>query len=157
MTRRKKRTARQPAKNPELVRRNEEMATARMMGATLRSIARAFGLSVGRVHAIVGDVLILHRRPNYRPPAKSSARPERAAHFRKLRSMALDLRKRGYSYRQIAEQTGLSRSAAHNYARRVKITELRGNARLSLTDGRPKEWKKHLMEKPPAYWWQSTP
>ena len=133
------------------------MAAARMMGATLMGIARAFGLSVGRVHAIVGNVLILYRRPNCRPPAKSRAMPERAAHFRKLRWMALDLRKLGYSYRQIAEQTGLSRSAAHNYARRVKITELRGNAWLSLADGRPKEWKKRLMEKPPVYWWQSAP
>lgn len=132
------------------------MATARMMGATLRSIALAFGLSVGRVHGIVGDVLILHRRPSHRPPAKSRARPERAAHYRKLRSLAMDLRKLGYSYRQIAEQTGLSRSAAHNYARRVNITELRGNAWLSLTDGRPTEWKKRLTERPPAYWWQAS-
>ena len=68
----------------------------------------------------------------------------------------MDLRKRGYSYREIAERTGLSRSATHNYARLVKITELRGNAWLSLIDGRPKEWKKRLMERPPAYWWQST-
>ena len=61
-----KRNRPQAAEIPRIGRRNEEMAKARMMGATLRSIARAFGLSAGRVHCLVGDVLILVRRP--RPP-----------------------------------------------------------------------------------------
>jgi DNA invertase Pin-like site-specific DNA recombinase len=87
--------------------------------------------------------MVLIRRP--RPSAKSRARPERAEHFRKLRSLALDLRKRGYSYREIAKRTGLSRSATHNYARKVKIAELQGSAWLGLSEVRPKEWKKLLM------------
>lgn len=119
------------------------MARARMFGATVRCIARHYGLSPSRVHSIVADVLVLSPRP--KRPRKSRERPGRWLHFFRLKSQARDLRKRGYSYREIAERLGLSHGCVYNAARMVKIAELRGRAWLTHHQGRPKAWKRELL------------
>lgn len=130
-------------KSPELRVRNDEMVKARMFGATIRNIARHFNLSRTHAHAIVAGVLML-RRPERRP-RKSRARPERALHFLRLRCEARELRRLGYSYREIAERLGISCGLAFNAAHMVRIAELRGRAWLSHREGRPKAWKRELL------------
>ncbi len=130
-------------KSPELRIRNEEIAQARMLGGTFRGIARRFHLSPRHVHRIAGDVAVLFSRPK-RPP-KSRARPERWQRFFRLKCDARDLRKLGYSYREIAERLGISPSLAFKAARMVKIAELHGRAWLSPREGRPKVWKRELL------------
>lgn len=130
-------------KSPELRDRNAMMVRDRMMGASLRALASGYGLSLTHVRRIVAGVPILKSRP--KRPRKSRARPERWFRFFQLRSRARDLRKRGYSYRQIAAMLGVSRSFAFDVARMVRITSLEGRAWLSHAEGRPRFWKRELL------------
>ena len=138
------------AVNPEKRARNAEMVRARMFGMTIRNIAKHFGLSRSRAHAIVAGVLILFPAP--KRPRKSRQRPGRWLRFFQLRSQARDLRKHGYSYREIAERLGISHGCAYNAARMVKIAELHGRAWLTHQRGRPREWKRELLShtRPPV-------
>lgn len=133
------------ARKPELRARNQRIRSDRILGASLRELAKRHGLSKARVRQIVVGVSVLVSRP--RPPAKSRKRPERAEHFRRLRMLAVDLRKRGYSYRQIAARLGVATSSAHVWARRVRIVSLDGGAWRDGS-GRPKEWRKALLAAP---------
>lgn len=130
-------------KDPGRRTRNELIQKDRMFGATFERLAAAYGLSKTHVFRIAGGVPIFVTRP--RPPPKSRKRPERAMHFARLRAQARELRKRGFSYRQIEEQTGLSRAAAYAAARLVKITGLEGRAWLSHESGRPRAWMRELL------------
>ena len=130
-------------KSPELRDRNAMMVRDRIMGATLRALAAGYGLSLTHVRRIVAGVPILISRP--KRPRKSRARPERSMRFFQLRSRARDLRKRGYSYREIAERLGISHGCAYNAARMVRITRLEGRAWLSHEEGRPRSWKRELL------------
>jgi DNA invertase Pin-like site-specific DNA recombinase len=130
-------------KSPELQARNQMIVGSRMMGATITALATGYGLSRSHVHRIVAGVPILLSRP--KRPRKSRARPERWLRFFQLRSRARDLRKRGYSYREISDRLGISHGCAYNAARMVKIAELRGRAWLSHEEGRPRSWQRELL------------
>lgn len=133
-------------KSPELRARNQMIVGSRMMGATLRTLATGYELSLTHVHRIVAGVPILISRP--KRPRKSRARPERWLRFFQLRSRARDLRKRGYSYHQIAAMLGISHGCAFNAAHMVKIARLEGRAWLSHEEGRPRSWKRELLARP---------
>lgn len=130
-------------KSPELRARNQMIVGSRMMGATITALATEYRLSRSHVHRIVAGVPVLISRP--KRPRKSRARPERWLRFFQLRSQARDLRKRGYSYRQIAAMLGISHGCAYNAARMVRITRLEGRAWLSHEEGRPRSWKRELL------------
>ena len=119
---------RQSLGNSDIANRNELMRRDRMMGDPIRLIAKNYGLHVWNTHRIVAGVTIHFRRS--KKPAKPKKETGRAERMGKLRSQAMDLRKRGYSYRQIAAMTGISRATAHTCARVVKVAALEGNARL---------------------------
>lgn len=129
------------AVSPALRARNQQMRGLRTLGADIAELATRYGLSKSRVHQIVAGVDVLIPRP--KPTPKSRRRPERAEKFRQLRTIAVDLRKRGYSYRQIALQVGVGVSTAYNWTNRVLVRSLEGSAWLDRT-GRPKAWRKSL-------------
>lgn len=129
--------------SPELQARNQMIVGSRMMGATIVALATGYGLSRRHIHRIVAGVPILRSVP--KRPRKSRRRPERWLRFFELRSQARDLRKRGYSYHQIAAMLGISHGCAFNAARMVKIAHLEGRAWLSHEEGRPRAWKRELL------------
>jgi hypothetical protein len=150
MKRRKRDRYREP-KSPELRSRDRMIVGSRMMGATISALAIGTGLSRTHVHRIVAGVPVFISRP--KRPRKSRARPARWLHFFEMRLRALDLRKLGYSYSEIADRLGISRGCAFNAARMVKVfAELRGRAWLSHEEGRPRAWKRELLarSRPPV-------
>lgn len=132
------------AQRPELRSRNQRIRGMRILGATLAELAGRHGLSITRVHQICSGIQILVARP--RPHPKPRTRPERAENFRRLRMAAVDLRKRGFSYREIARRVGASIGAVYAWSSRVRIYSLEGSAWLDLT-GRPKAWLETLYAK----------
>lgn len=130
-------------KNPELRARNDEIVRARLFGGTIRGIAAGFGLSPSLVHAIVAGVHPIITKP--KRPRKSRQRLGRWLRFNDLKRDARSLRMRGYSYREIAEQMGISHGCAYNAAHYVRIIDLHGRAWLSHEEGRPKAWKRELL------------
>lgn len=143
MTKPLKLTRRRRPPDPTIQARNEDIIRARMFGASLRKIARAYGLSLSHVQRITAGVLVIITTP--KRPRKSRKRPERQQCYFELRQQAYTLRKRGFSYRQIAKAVGCSHGFAHLVAKPVKITKLEGNAWLSR-EGRPKAWVKSVNE-----------
>lgn len=140
----KKQPAYKTPKSPELANRNSLMFKDRMMGISLNDLARRYGLSRSHVHRIVSGIPVVVQRP--RPTKKSRKRPEREMRFMAAKFQALELRRRGFSYREIAERTGTSHGFAHKHTRRCIIRQLEGNAWQGGQDrGRPKEWKRSLM------------
>ena len=143
----KKQPAYKPPKSPELANRNSLIIKDRMMGLSLSDLARRYGLSHSCVHRIVSGIHAIVQRP--RPDKKSRKRPEREMRFLAAKFQALELRRRGFSYREIAERTGTSHGFAHKHTRRCIIRQLEGNAWQGGQDrGRPREWKRSLMAQP---------
>jgi AraC-like DNA-binding protein len=130
-------------KSPELQARNRMIVGSRILGATITALATGYGLSRSHVHRIVAGVPILLSVP--KRPRKNRAKPDRWLKFYRLKCDARDLRKRGYSYREIADRLSISHGCAYDAARMVKITELRGRAWLSHEEGRPRAWKRELL------------
>lgn len=134
--------ARMLALSPDSVHRNQMIIKDRICGSSIAELATKFGLSETRVRQIAGRAQPLI--PKRRPPPKLRARPARAERFRLLKLAAVDLRKRGFSYRQIASRVGISVATAYASTHRVKIFSLEGRAWKSHAEGRPKEWKRSL-------------
>lgn len=131
-----------PPKSPVLLLRNDMIHKDRMLGASLGVLARKYALSKTHVRRIVQGVPVVVRPPP--KPRKATPKPDGAANFWKHYAETMALRKRGFSYRQIAERVGISRTTAHGYACCVKIVSLEGGAWLGRA-GRPKAWKLALM------------
>lgn len=132
-------------RDPTLAERNWQIRLDRSGGKSLRALASRYGLSVTHVQRIVIGVPIFARK---RPRQARKPPPERSDHWLRwfqLRNRARELRKRGYSYRQIATMLGISKSCAFEAACMVKITSLEGRAWLSHADGRPRAWKRELL------------
>lgn len=128
---------------PELKARNQMIVGSRILGATIRSLANAYGLSRTHVHRIVAGVPVLRSIPNRR--RKPRRDPTRLLRFHHLKCEARSLRRLGLSYTEIAERLGISRGCAFSAARMVRIAELQGRAWLSHEEGRPRAWKRELL------------